>query len=262
MKNVQYFEENLIGRDFFVTDLHGNHSAFMRLLSYVDFDESIDRVFCGGDVIDRGKQSLRCLELINESWFHSVIGNHEELMYNAVIDKIPSAKSCWQSNGGLWRYDYLSDYILEDAIQNFYDKSSYVIVIGKESPNRVNIVHANFNKNSQSNLVTDYDIDGWNFSIYDTPSLLWGKTLFDVSNLHKAKPKYRENLSLTLVGHTPYNTSNNIKLYQSHLFLDGGYCFNVDNCMLNLYEIQTKTLHQMSVQGNVYVKKLDELISS
>lgn len=74
---------NLRGRDFVVSDIHGCYEDFERELNKVNFNESTDRVISVGDLCDRGPESLRCLELMYEDWFYTVIGNHEWLWSKA-----------------------------------------------------------------------------------------------------------------------------------------------------------------------------------
>lgn len=81
--------ENTRGRDFVVADLHGCLSLLERELAARRFDARVDRVLAVGDVIDRGADSARALELFAQPWFFSVRGNHEQAMLdwvNAVID--------------------------------------------------------------------------------------------------------------------------------------------------------------------------------
>jgi serine/threonine protein phosphatase 1 len=96
---------NLLGRDFIVGDIHGCYSALMRLLDVVVFNYSCDRLFSVGDVIDRGPDSEKCLQLIFEPWFFMVPGNHEKKFRDAIA-KItrPGHFSDYfePRNGGLW----------------------------------------------------------------------------------------------------------------------------------------------------------------
>lgn len=75
---------NVEGRDFVVGDLHGCFDELTKLLMHVDFDPKIDRVFCTGDLIDRGPKSAECLSLLNKKWFFSVLGNHEDTLLNKL----------------------------------------------------------------------------------------------------------------------------------------------------------------------------------
>ncbi len=96
---IRDFELNPNGKDIFVGDLHGNISSFYQGLKRLEFNSEIDRVFCVGDLIDRGEDSLACLQLLNKSWFHSVLGNHE-LMFLESANSDQSSKTLenfWQS---------------------------------------------------------------------------------------------------------------------------------------------------------------------
>ncbi|MRT56461.1 hypothetical protein GJV11_10090 [Enterobacteriaceae bacterium RIT693] len=98
-------KENKVGRDFVVGDLHGSYEAFNALLQHVGFDEHHDRVIAVGDLIDRGKDSLLCLELLHSEWFYSVRGNHEGLMQEwdlATTEQRHSIEQRWCEEGGEW----------------------------------------------------------------------------------------------------------------------------------------------------------------
>ena len=75
---IQKFKENWHGRDFVLGDLHGCLELLQIEMIKVGFNEETDRIFSVGDLVDRGPDSLKCLELVFEPWFHSVLGNHEE----------------------------------------------------------------------------------------------------------------------------------------------------------------------------------------
>ncbi|MEY1271366.1 metallophosphoesterase [Proteus mirabilis] len=73
---------NKLGRDFVVGDIHGCYDEFECLLSRVKFDSTKDRVISVGDLIDRGKDSVSCIKLLDKPWFYIVLGNHEQ----AILD--------------------------------------------------------------------------------------------------------------------------------------------------------------------------------
>lgn len=93
---------NNTGRDFIVSDLHGCFDLFTKTLKKINFDKEKDRMFSVGDLVDRGKNSLECLYLLTEDWFHAVKGNHEDLMIKSVLEGQDS--SLWDMNGGLWHH--------------------------------------------------------------------------------------------------------------------------------------------------------------
>jgi len=51
---IQYLFINKKGRDFVCGDIHGCFDQLEEKLSQVNFDKSTDRLFCVGDLIDRG----------------------------------------------------------------------------------------------------------------------------------------------------------------------------------------------------------------
>ncbi|WP_291510963.1 metallophosphoesterase [Acidithiobacillus sp.] len=71
---------NRAGRDFIVGDLHGHPDALQILLDRVAFDEDTDRLFSVGDLVDRGPNSAKALDLLDEPWFHPVLGNHDAML--------------------------------------------------------------------------------------------------------------------------------------------------------------------------------------
>lgn len=98
------------GRIFFVGDIHGCYEQLIMKMESVDFDEyNGDIIVAVGDLIDRGPDSAKCLNLIEKEWFHTVKGNHEDMMANAISEGVNSyLGDLWLSNGGKW-YNELTD---------------------------------------------------------------------------------------------------------------------------------------------------------
>ncbi|WP_207063921.1 metallophosphoesterase [Motiliproteus sp. SC1-56] len=96
------FSANRHGRDFFCGDLHGMYEPLFTALHSQGFDFKHDRLFCTGDLIDRGPDSLACLNLLEQQWFFAVRGNHEALLLDAVLDTNKQAREFWAANGGDW----------------------------------------------------------------------------------------------------------------------------------------------------------------
>ena len=99
----QSFSPNHDGRDFAIGDLHGMYDLLFQELAKVSFDFDKDRCFSVGDLIDRGSRSVQCLTLINESWFHAVCGNHEDILRQVARNPSSAAITAdWILNGGRW----------------------------------------------------------------------------------------------------------------------------------------------------------------
>lgn len=101
---------NARGRDLVVGDLHGHRHLFEQQLDRLAFDPTRDRVLSVGDLIDRGPQSLATLSLIEEPWFHPVLGNHELMLLNFLGyygSRLHSRKA-YASGAGEWIHDAIS----------------------------------------------------------------------------------------------------------------------------------------------------------
>jgi len=70
-------------RTFVISDIHGDSKNFHKLLADVSFDANADKLYVNGDVLDRGKCSLKLLyEIKQMSEEHPghvflTMGNHE-----------------------------------------------------------------------------------------------------------------------------------------------------------------------------------------
>ncbi|WP_443698987.1 metallophosphoesterase [Pseudomonas sp.] len=102
---IKHFEMNTKGKDFVVGDIHGCFSKLQEQLWTIGFNEEVDRLFCVGDLIDRGPESYKFEEWLDYPWFNSVRGNHEELLWTAIEGGEQSnASACHYMNGGSWLY--------------------------------------------------------------------------------------------------------------------------------------------------------------
>ena len=77
-----------------VSDIHGEYDLFMRLLEKIQYSDS-DRVIIGGDLIDKGAESVKLAkQVFSMPGAYCIMGNHEEmlfkfyraLMHNAIMD--------------------------------------------------------------------------------------------------------------------------------------------------------------------------------
>ncbi len=79
MPAVLKLQKNTEGRDFVVGDIHGAYDLLDQALEEVKFDPAKDRLISVGDLIDRGRDSRRCLEYLEQPWFYALRGNHEDI---------------------------------------------------------------------------------------------------------------------------------------------------------------------------------------
>jgi serine/threonine protein phosphatase 1 len=110
MSLFREYAQNMEGRDYVCGDIHGCFSDLEDELKRIGFDKSLDRLFCVGDLADRGPESREALGYLRQPWFHTVLGNHEDVFLQCWIDK--TASSDWHyGNGGDWPYECTDDYI-------------------------------------------------------------------------------------------------------------------------------------------------------
>lgn len=96
------FTKNTRGTDYVVGDIHGHYTRLMSQLEVLGFDFEKDRLFCVGDLIDRGPDSAKVLALLAEDWFFSLLGNHEYFMLSGLKHNNSKHKMMWLEHGGDW----------------------------------------------------------------------------------------------------------------------------------------------------------------
>ena len=97
------------GRVYAIGDIHGRLDLLQEIIDKILQDSAdytgVPEVVFLGDLIDRGERSREVIELVMamEEWpetsVHVVMGNHEEMMLDFLVD--PSAGARWLRHGGL-----------------------------------------------------------------------------------------------------------------------------------------------------------------
>ncbi|MFM9270928.1 metallophosphoesterase [Halomonas elongata] len=177
-------DENTVGRDFIVGDIHGQLELLNSEMSRVKFDKAVDRLFSVGDLIDRGADSFDCLSLVFEPWFYGVRGNHEELA-RAALDGVGGRDwSIWQMNGGSWVYlhDAREVRSILNAAMEHLPYAREVEVDGR----RIGVVHAEPPAHWQG------------MSVANLNHMVWGR-----SRILQGDESPVEGIDAVVVGHTP-----------------------------------------------------------
>lgn len=223
-----HYPANTQGRDFVVGDIHGMYAELLKLLTLLEFNGEVDRLFSVGDLIDRGPDSKKCAELIYETWFYAVRGNHEQFMIDAFVHNNDSMAASWYVNGGQWAYFGTPDeQEAHKLLAHDLDMLPTVITVG-EGDNRFNIVHAELyhrdytDDGGYANVpITDELIDKWIFSESEENSMLWGRAMISGDPIMN-RSHHMINMSPTFVGHTPIREPLQV---QRAIYLDGGAVF-------------------------------------
>ena len=268
---IQKLPSNQLGKDYIVGDLHGCFSLLERLMKEVNFNKTHDRLFSVGDLIDRGPESLRCLQLLAEPWFYAVKGNHEDMFLELFMpyllnNKLPSPNDFYYSglmdNGGEWVKDYINE--AQQAMSIEFDKALELVVkmpliyIVGEDEQRFHVIHAELSKpktHEADNVVfVDADIDQFfinqalSFDIEDR--LYWSRSLMKSSVADFCYPSVKKGLSTTFCGHT---IAKIIRQKLSHVCLDTGAFMSLNTTNdygLVLYDVMGSQYFWTSYQQN------------
>lgn len=235
---IKTLQPNHEGRDFVVGDIHGSLTALVNLLSNIDFDVTKDRLISVGDLVDRGRHSLRCLELLKEPWFHCVLANHEQMMLDAFFGGYMGRY--WVQNGGYWGVKALEDWQNkhrttietnkqpDSASESLFElfpliqELPLLITINRPDGQKFHVIHAEFPPGHEvtDEILTDPAkvLELNSVQTGDGDHIVWGRHLFynfykaDLSNVEKIrrnvynngkKPKmFNDALSHVLSGHT------------------------------------------------------------
>lgn len=145
MYNVfQHLGANNHGHDYVVGDIHGCFTLLERKLQQVNFNIAKDRLICVGDLCDRGPESTRVIEFIDQPWFYSVCGNHDTFIMEAMENIRPldrhTFERFWSQVGGNWWWRL--EYCQKETIYNFVKLLPYMIQVETQSGEQVGIIHA------------------------------------------------------------------------------------------------------------------------
>ena len=222
-----------------VGDLHGCFDLLDRLLVTAHFDPGCDRLFSVGDLVDRGPDSMRCLEFLEAPWFFAVKGNHETMLLECFETYLASGRmDYWKEvvrndvwvNGGEWVkafYQPEDQCMTEkfDLLLKRLRDLPLVWVVG-QGADRFQVIHAELVRSGYRNqcrmVWLNTDIDRWQAgeSINDDirERLVWGRTLM-LMLADPGTPPMQKGLSTTFCGHT---IADSVRSYLSHVCLDTG----------------------------------------
>lgn len=198
MSVIQRFSRNRSGRDFAVGDVHGCFDKLRDVLVSVNFNESIDRLFSVGDLVDRGPSSEEAVDWIAKPWFHAVRGNHEQMAIGVAEGRHDWGN--YLANGGGWFLALDED--RQKLIAKAFDTLPYAIEVDTEH-GRVGIVHADIGGDSWDVFVDELTAaDSNNKRKRISEIALWSRSRIQASAAGYPTAPIRD-LSQLIVGHTP-----------------------------------------------------------
>ncbi len=87
------------------SDIHGCYTKFKKMLKKINFSLA-DTMYILGDIIDRGPESITMLQdIMSRKNIIALLGNHEYMMFNAIMSGDLNLIKLWLKNGGSSTFD-------------------------------------------------------------------------------------------------------------------------------------------------------------
>lgn len=202
-------------RVFLVGDLHGCYDLLLAKLERQRFDHTRDLLIALGDLVDRGPNNPACLQLLNQPWFRSVRGNHEQM----AIDALRTGDDrMWLANGGGW-FSRLSADEQQRAREGIDASAHLPLVIELTCGQRLMVIaHA------------DYPLDHYACGQeIDSEAVLWSRKR--ISRHQQGRGKPITGASHFFFGHTPVNR---VRHYYNQYYIDTGAVFGGTLTLIDL----------------------------
>lgn len=119
MEKIKYLNIDRDTNVYVVGDIHGCYSLLIKKLNELNFNFSKDILIGVGDLIDRGPENLKCVSLLNEPWFKTIKGNHEDFCVQGFSNDYIARCHQASNNGGDWFYE-LEDVDQERIVNRFF----------------------------------------------------------------------------------------------------------------------------------------------
>lgn len=230
-----------------MSDIHGHYNSFMRIIDEIALNES-DNVYILGDIIDRGPDVaallIACVELNKLDNFHFLLGNHEHMAYQYLLQSHSFAneeeKEHWikkvhGSKKTLEALDMLDeDWVEEELIPWFNNLLYYdTVEVGGQ---QWMLVHAGFNPKRYGKLTKKYPDDvlvDKRFGVQSLNDLIWIREewMYDAQDApmpvihgHTPTDYFTDKLELleAKVGESVYLSNGGVLYYKNKIDIDCG----------------------------------------
>jgi serine/threonine protein phosphatase 1 len=189
---------------YFVGDVHGQWNALKFGIEQLGIHAQ-DALISVGDVIDRGEDSVQCLNFfLDTPNKYMVRGNHEDMFINGHVFNDRNAFACQMWNGGEWVDQYPIDYVY--ALAYKCKKLPYYLTV-KHGNTLFGVVHAECPTNSWLDMSAD---------IKEGDDRLWGRNKVLNPNV---KDTIVDMVDFTIHGHTP---DKDVRIIGNQYFIDTG----------------------------------------
>lgn len=203
---VKVWDKEIKGKLYAVGDIHGCYNLLMNLLKEIGFDFENDLLVAVGDLVDRGIQNNQCVDLLENDWFTSVRGNHEDLCIGGLLNE--SYKRCHISNGGGWFYRL--DEKQQIRIAKAFTELPVVLEVNHNGK-KFGFVHGHIEQNDWQEFKSTFDEDHLETQFDRRP---WELAMWGRERLNPEAKQYTHvsGVDSVIMGHTvtkkPYKRDN------------------------------------------------------
>jgi len=150
-----------------VGDIHGDYAQLIDSLTRLNFDPVADTLICLGDMVDRGPDSVAVLDYLHGVNAVMLLGNHEHLMLESVLNNDDEALAMWNQNGGRWHEQYDKEQLI--------DFCQPLLTL----PLSIKLTYQNHTIGLSHTISPDWNWQHYPQSLADTVSdLLWHRSVF------------------------------------------------------------------------------------
>ena len=220
---IKKLKNNTVGKDYFVGDIHGCYEQLMEALVKIKFNPDVDRLISVGDLVDRGSDSVKCLNLLKELWFHAVSGNHEDMMIKSFRHEWPTHN--YIQNGGRWFFHL--PYEQQEELVLLADTKMPLVIEVETDIGTIGVIHANAPDDWQKYHQLNDDEDFFDDALVE--DTIWGRRRIYGNQSGRVK-----GIDYVVVGHTPVE---DVTVLENIVYIDTGAVYDGSLTILSVDEV-------------------------
>ena len=220
---IKKLKKNTTGTDYFVGDIHGCYEQLMEALEKIKFNPDVDRLISVGDLVDRGSDSVKCLNLLKELWFHAVSGNHEDMMIKSFRREWPTHN--YIQNGGKWFFHL--PYEEQEQLVLLADAKMTLVIEVETDIGIIGVIHANAPDDWQKYHRLNNDEDFFDDNLVE--DTIWGRR-----RIYGGQDGRVNGIDYVIVGHTPVK---DVTVLDNIVYIDTGAVYDGSLTILSVDEV-------------------------
>ena len=220
---IKNLKNNTVGKDYFVGDIHGCYEQLMEALEKIKFNPDVDRLISVGDLVDRGPDSVKCLNLLKEPWFHAVSGNHEDMMIKSFRREWPTHN--YIQNGGKWFFHL--PYEEQEQLVLLAEAKMTLVIEVETDIGIIGVIHANAPDDWQKYHRLNNDKDFFDDNLVE--DTIWGRR-----RIYGGQDGQVKGIDYVVVGHTPVE---DVTVLDNIVYIDTGAVYDGSLTILSVNEV-------------------------